>query len=465
MTHPLAQIERIVGPVGIVSGPPAQAPYLREWRGSGRGSALAVVRPANTIEVAAVVSVCRDGGIAIVPQSGNTGMAGGALPDSTGQQLLLSLDRMTRIRDIDAIDNTLVVDAGVILANAREAAASQGRLLALSLGSEGSARIGGLISTNAGGTMTVRYGNMREQVLGLEVVLADGRVWNGLNRLRKNNAGYDLKHMFIGAEGTLGIITAAVLRLLPAPADQATALCAIHDPAAALALWAFLCHRPDVRVGAFELYPRLAVDFVAEELGAATDPFPRPWPWYALVETDSPGAAAPTLEAVLGDAASSGIIVDAVFAEGGKRAHALWQVREQVTEARRRVGPGLNHDVSVPVSRIPAFLDDVGQAVALVVPGVRICAFGHVGDGNIHYNLNAPVGMSDEAFVASASQVMRVVHDVVLRHGGSIAAEHGIGLVRREELARVKDPLELDLMRRLKLAFDPAGLMNPGKVL
>jgi FAD/FMN-containing dehydrogenase len=463
------KIAQIVGPAGIVADPADRLPYLTEWR-NGRigGSAGLIVRPATTAEVAAVVGVCAAHAIAIVPQGGNTGLVGGGMPDGTGTQVLLNLSRMTRIRDLDTLDDSVVVEAGCVLKTVQDAAAAADRLFALSLGSEGSAQIGGLIATNAGGTMTVRYGNMREQVLGLEVVLPDGRIWNGLRRLRKDNTGYDLRQMFIGAEGTLGIITAAALRLMPRLARVETALCAVRDPEAAVALLARLRGAAGEAILAFELIARTAMTFALDHVPGTADPLDAPAPWYVLVELAGPASRtdlAQTLEGVLADALTAGEVNDGAMATSEARRAAFWQVRERITEGRRIAGFGLNHDVSVPTSRIPAFVRRCDAALDALVPGIRIANFGHLADGNLHYNLNPPVGADGAAFLARKGELTGLVHDMVLDYGGSISAEHGIGTLKRDELARLKDPLSLDLMRRLKDAVDPQGIMNPGKVI
>ncbi|HZH28561.1 MAG TPA: FAD-binding oxidoreductase [Azospirillaceae bacterium] len=464
----LDRIRTALGPLGTVEDPQAVAPYLADRRGRGAGAAALVARPASTEEVAAVVRICAEARIALVPQGGNTGLMGGGIPDGTGTQVLLNLGRMNRIRDLDPVDNSLVAEAGCVLATVQAAAEAADRQFPLSLGSEGTAQIGGLISTNAGGTMTIRHGNMREQVLGIEAVLPDGRIWNGLRRLRKDNTGYDLKHLFIGGEGTLGIITAAVLRLQPRPRQIETALCAIPDPASALALLDRCRTAMGDALRAFELMPRMGIDMALKHVPGTADPFSAPHPWYVLVEVASPSLVSgfrETLEGALQAGLEADEAVDALIAESGAQRAAFWRLREALVEGRRKEGAGIHHDISVPTSRVPAFLDQAGRTVETLVPGIRIVAFGHLGDGNLHYNLNAPVGSDAAAFLARTSEVNRLVHDIVRSFGGSISAEHGIGVHKRDELARAKDPLELELMRRIKAALDPLGILNPGKVL
>jgi FAD/FMN-containing dehydrogenase len=463
----LARLAAAVGPSHVLTAPADLAPRLTDWRGRYTGRALALVRPGSTAEVAAVVATCHEFGVPIVPQGGNTSMCGAATPDASGNALLLSLGRMQRVRAIDAANATLTVEAGATLAAAQDAARAQGLLFPLSLAAEGTATVGGVLSTNAGGTAVLRYGNARELVLGLEVVLADGRVWDGLRGLRKDNTGYDLKQLFVGAEGTLGVVTAAVLKLFPAPRSQATALVAVPDPAAAVALLGALRGRLADRLTGFELIGALPLALCRKHHPALPDPLPG-HAWYVLVQADDAAQDAPTatdLEAALGAAAGRGLVADATIAQSQAQAAALWALRENISEGQRREGPNVKHDISLPVSAIPRFLDEAAQALRAAFPGVRFVTFGHVGDGNLHYNLSAPEGEDATAFMANAPVANRVVHDIVAAHGGSISAEHGIGQLKRDELARYKSALELELMRRVKDALDPQGLMNPGKVL
>ena len=404
----------------------------------------------------------------MVPQGGNTGLCGGATPLVDGAAVVISLARMNRIRALDADNDTLTVEAGCTLAAVQEAAAAVGRLFPLSLASEGSCLIGGNLSTNAGGVQVLRYGNTRELVLGLEVVLPDGRVWDGLRGLRKDNTGYDLKQLFIGAEGTLGIVTAAVLKLFPAIRSRATAWVAVPDPRAAVRLLGMLRAACGERVSAFEIVGRTALGLVLQHIPGARDPLAGAPAWSVLVELSDPDVDAPLdaqLQAVLGEACAQGLAADAAVAASAAQAQALWALREDISEAQRIEGVSIKHDVSVPVSRIPEFLERAGAALAARWPDVRVVAFGHIGDGNLHYNLSKPAADDNAAFIARTAEVNRIVHDLVCELGGSISAEHGLGQLKREEVLRYKPALEMELMRRVKQAFDPAGLMNPGKVL
>ena len=462
-----ARLTAVVGAAHVFTAAADVAPYLTDWRGRFHGRARAVVRPQSTVEVAAVVVACAESGAPIVPQGGNTGQCGGATPDDAGAAVVLSLTRMNRVRAVDQDNATLTVEAGVTLAAVQQAATDAGMLFPLSLAAEGSCTIGGNLSTNAGGTAVLRYGNTRDLVLGVEAVLADGRVWNGLRGLRKDNTGYDLKQLFIGAEGTLGIVTAAVLKLFPAPQVRATALAAVADVATAVRLLRRLKSALGDRLVGFELVSALSLALSRKHQPALPDPLPG-HPWYALVQvddctTDSPLAA--QLEAALAIAIESGDAADAVIAQSGTQADELWMLRENIAEAQRREGPNIKHDISVPVSAIPGFLDEAGTALTAALPGLRFVTFGHLGDGNLHYNLAAPEGTVAEAFMANAPRANRIVHDLVAAHGGSISAEHGIGQLKCAELVRYKSGVELDLMRAIKAALDPRGILNPGKVL
>ncbi len=460
-----ARLRDLVGPAGVVDDP---AGFLTDWRGAYSGTAAAVVRPGSTEEVAAVVALCRELGVAVVPQGGNTGLCGGAVPDASGRQVVLSLTRMRRIRDLDAANSTITVEAGVVLRTVQEAAAAAGRLFPLSLGAEGSCTIGGNLATNAGGTGVLRYGTMRDLTLGLEVVLPDGRVWDGLRGLRKDNTGYDLKQLFVGAEGTLGVITAAVLTLFPAVRSRATAWVALPDPQAAVDLIGLVRASAGDRLTAFELMSRQSVEFVLRHAAGARDPIADVHPWYALVELSDtlPDAALDAVvETALGEAVGRGVVADAVVASGSAQVAALWALREGVSEAQDHEGPSLKHDVTVPISSIPAFVAATDRALAGALPGVRVVAYGHVGDGNLHYNLSGPEPRDDGAFRARAGVLSRIVYDSVAAFDGSISAEHGLGQSKRDVIAGYKSPLELELMRGVKRLLDPAGLMNPGKVL
>ncbi len=463
-----ARLRTIVGAANVLEAEADMAPFLSDWRGRYHGRARAVVRPRDTAEVAAVVAACAQAGVAMVPQGGNTGLCGGATPLVDGAAVVISLARMNRIRALDADNDTLTVEAGCTLAAVQEAAQAAGRLFPLSLASEGSCLIGGNLSTNAGGVQVLRYGNTRELVLGLEVVLPDGRVWDGLRGLRKDNTGYDLKQLFIGAEGTLGIVTAAVLKLFPAIRSRATAWVAVPDPRAAVRLLGMLRAVCGERVSAFEIVGRTALGLVLQHIPGARDPLAGAPAWSVLVELSDPDVDAPLdaqLQAVLGEACAQGLAADAAVAASAAQAQALWALREDISEAQRIEGVSIKHDVSVPVSRIPEFLERAGAALAARWPDVRVVAFGHIGDGNLHYNLSKPAADDNAAFIARTAEVNRVVHDLVCELGGSISAEHGLGQLKREEVLRYKPALEMELMRRVKQAFDPAGLMNPGKVL
>jgi len=462
------RLRAIVGDAGLVSDAHAREPYETDWRGQYHGKAALVVKPASTAEVAAVVKALADARVAIVPQGGNTSMCGGATPDESGSQVIVNLSRMNKVRAVDAANNTMTVEAGCVLAELQRVATEADRLFPLSLGAEGSCEIGGNLSTNAGGTGVLRYGNTRELVLGLEVVLPDGRVWNGLRGLRKDNTGYDLKHLFVGAEGTLGIITAAVLKLFPRPRAMATAMAAIDGPEQAVTLLGKLREACGDRITAFEYLPRICIDLVLKHIPNTRDPLSEPYPAYVLVElSDNADAATAnaTLEEALGNAVEEGLVRDAALAASDAQRLALWGLRENISEAQKQDGVSIKHDVAVPVSRVPELYALAGKALAEKYPDIRIVAFGHVGDGNIHYNCSKSERQAAEEFFRQAADVNHIVYDVVQSLGGSISAEHGLGQLKRDEIKRYKDPLELELMRNIKKTLDPHGLMNPGKVL
>jgi len=463
----LDRLRSIVGERGLVESA-GQEPYLVDWRGQYHGKAAAVVRPASTEEVSRVVALLASQRIAMVPQGGNTSLCGASVPDASGTQVVINLSRMNRVRAVDTDNNTMTVEAGCVLAALQQEADRHGRLFPLSLGSEGSCEIGGNLSTNAGGTAVLRYGNTRELVLGLEVVLPDGRVWNGLRGLRKDNTGYDLKHLFVGAEGTLGIVTAAVVKLFAKPRSQATAFVAVESPAAAVALLAKLRESCGERVTGYELIARVCVDLVLAHMPASRDPLGERHPWYVLIELSDSAEGEGVrrmLQEALEDAAELGLVRDAALAASEAQRAALWKLREDISEAQKVDGPSIKHDVSVPVSRVPQFIAEADAALEKRFPGIRIVAFGHVGDGNIHYNCGKAERQAAEAFFAEAPQVNHLVYDIVTALGGSISAEHGLGALKREEIRRYKGALELELMARIKRALDPEGLMNPGKVL
>ncbi len=462
-----ARLDAAVGSAQVLTDASDVAPFLTDWRGRYQGRALAVVRPGTTEEVAAVVRLCAEGRVPIVPQGGNTGQCGGATPDGTGNAIVLSLARLSRIRGIDPDNATLTAEAGVPLVAVQQAAADAGLQFPLSLAAEGSCTIGGNLSTNAGGTAVLRFGNARELVLGVEVVLADGRIWNGLRGLRKDNTGYDLKQLFIGAEGTLGIVTAAVLKLFPAPRTQVTALAAIADVAKAVHLLSAMRQAIGDRLTGFELMSAYSLSLSRKHQPALPDPLPG-YAWYTLVQADDSASDSPLpaqVEQALGNALDAGIALDATVAQTVEQAKSLWTLRENIAEAQRREGPNIKHDISIPVSAIPRFLDEAAAALNAAFSGVVFVTFGHLGDGNLHYNLAGPSGADPAAFMANTDRANRIVHDLVAAHRGSISAEHGIGQQKRGELARYKSEVELDLMRRVKAAIDPAGIFNPGKML
>ncbi|HET9046336.1 MAG TPA: FAD-binding oxidoreductase [Casimicrobiaceae bacterium] len=463
----LAQLAAVVGNDHVLTAPADLEPYLVDWRGRYHGAARAVVRPRSTEEVAAVVRVCAAEHVPIVPQGGNTGMCGGATPDAQGDEIVLSLARMNRVRAVDAANATITVEAGVTLRGVQDAAANAGLYFPLSLGSEGSCTIGGNLSTNAGGTAVLRFGNTRDLALGLEVVLADGRVWDGLRGLRKDNTGYDLKQLFIGAEGTLGIVTAAVLKLFPAATAHVTALAGVADVEHAAALLRVIKDALGERLTGFELISDFAFGLSRKYHPDLPDPLPLQQ-WYVLLQVDAArdsAALTADVESALASAVEQGAARDAVVAQSQDQADRLWAVRENITEAQRREGPNIKHDISLAVSAIPAFVERSVADLARALPGARPLIFGHLGDGNLHYNVAAPEGADPQAFMRNAGVANRIVHDLVAAAGGSISAEHGIGQLKRDELVRYKSGVEIELMRKVKAALDPAGLMNPGKVL
>ena len=472
----IARFRDIVGEAAVLDAPGDMAPYLRDHRELYTGAALCVVRPGTTEETSKVVALCAAERVPVVPQGGNTGLVGGSVPDASGRAIVLGLGRMNRIRDLDPIDNTMTVEAGCVLADLQAAAREAGRLFPLSLGAEGSCMIGGNLSTNAGGVQVLRFGNARELTLGLEVVLADGRVWNGLSALRKDNTGYDLKHLFIGAEGTLGVITAAVLKLFPLPGAVETALLAVPELDNVLALLSAAREASGDCVTAFELIPRLGVELVTRHFAGVRAPMETVSAWYVLMEWSAgrgdsragaaeDGALRRALESFLADRFEAGAVADAVIAQSEAQAKALWHFREILPESQTREGGSIKHDVSVPVSRVARFIAEGTRRLEAHMAGIRAFPFGHVGDGNIHFNVSQPEGMDRDAFHRRWEEINRLVHDLVMEMGGSFSAEHGIGQLKRAELARYAAPVELELMRRVKAALDPDNIMNPGKVL
>src|SRR5579883_2682251 len=460
----IARFAAIVGEKYAVTNPAEQAPYLVEGRGLYHGSTPLVLRPGSVEEVAAVMRLAYESATPIVPQGGNTGLVGGQIP--LHGEVVLSLTRLDRIREVDALSDTMTCEAGVVLAKAQAAAAAADRLFPLSLGAEGSCTIGGNLSTNAGGTSAFAFGVARDLVLGVEVVLADGRVLNALNKLKKDNTGYDLKNLFIGAEGTLGIITAATLKLFPKPRAIETAYVGLKSPEAALKLLSLSQAEAAGTLTSFELLSEIAVDFSIRHGIDVRDPLAEKHRWYVLMELSSPrDDARGTLEAILGKALEDEIIDDAVIAANLSQRLGFWKLRDEMSAAQKPEGGSIKHDVSVPVAAVPAFIAEANAAVVKLIPGARPVPFGHLGDGNIHYNVSQPVGAEPADFLARWHDVNAVVFDIVLKMGGSISAEHGIGVLKRDELPEVKDKVAIELMRAVKAMLDPLGIMNPGKVL
>jgi len=461
----LARLKEIVGPRGFSEDASVIAPHLEEWRSKYKGASALMLQPDSAEQVSRILAVCNETATPLVPQGGNTGLVGGQIPFAG--EVLLSLERLNRIKHIDVDNQSMAVEAGVVLATAQHAAREKGLLFPLSLAAEGSATIGGNLSTNAGGVNVLRYGMTRDLVLGLEVALADGRLLNLMSALRKNNTGYDLKQIFIGAEGTLGVITAAVLKLFPAPEACTTAFVAVPSPGAAVRLLADLQSSSGGQISAFELIPRIGLDLVMRHIAGARDPLSKPSPWYVLVEAT--GAARfeldSVVEASLASASEKGLVGDAVLAKSENQRAALWSLRENMSEAQKREGASIKHDVSVPVSAIPEFLERATAAVLKAVPGARPVSFGHIGDGNIHFNFSSPTGGDGAAFLARWEEIQRAVHDIVHEFGGSISAEHGIGVQKRDQLFLYKSMVEMDLMRTLKRTLDPKNILNPGKVV
>ena len=462
----LERLVAIVGPAHALTDADQQLPYLREWRDLYQGRAGVVLRPSTTEEVAQIMAIANAHAIPVVPQAGNTGLVGGQIPFNG--EILLSVTRLKRVRELDAAGYSMTVEAGLTLAEAQAAAASIERLFPLSLPSEASCQIGGNLASNAGGVGVLAYGNARQLVLGLEVVLADGRVLPGLSALKKDNTGYDLKDLFIGSEGTLGIITAATLRLYPKPAEQATALVALPGLANALALFAAVQAAAGAGLTAFEFMPRRVLDVVLRHVAGTRDPLPSPGAWYALIELSglaADGSAQRLLEEILAGAQERGLIIDAALATSLRQARAFWRLRDAISEAQKFEGGSVKNDVSVPIAKIPDFIVRADEEIFAVCPGARPLAFGHFGDGNVHYNILQPSGMPTEAFLELWRPLQDAVNAAVLAFDGSISAEHGIGVMKREALARVKSPVAVELMRAIKAAFDPKGILNPGKVL
>ncbi len=463
----LPALHAIVGDRGLLTAASDTDAYCTDWRGLYHGRTPAVVRPGHVNELAAVIRLCASMGVAVVPQGGNTSMVGGATPSEDGAQVVLSLNRMSRVRHVDPVDMTMTAEAGVPWRAAQDAAAAAGCLLPLSISSEGTAQVGGILSANAGGNTTVRYGNARDLVLGLEVVLPDGQVWNGLRSLRKDNTGYCLRHLFVGAEGTLGVISAAVLKLVPALQETVTALCGVPTADAASALFRRCQAADPAAVQAFEYMSGAGLALVLRHIPGVTLPLSDPAPHYALVELGTPRAGAglrALLETVLETAFEDGIVLDAAIAESDAQRQALWRLREEHAEAQKREGASVKNDVSVPPSRVPELIRAATAACEALLPGIRAVPFGHLGDGNIHFNLAQPIGADAAAFLARSTDIMDCVNAVVRDLDGSFSAEHGVGRLKPAMMPAWRGGAELDAMRRIKHALDPAGLMNPGKL-
>ena len=461
----LKRFVAIVGEKYAITDPQMQEPYLVEMRDLFHGQTPVILRPGSVAEVAAIVKLANETKTAIVPQGGNTGLVGGQVPHHN--EVVLSLTRLDRIREVDAVSNTMTVEAGVTLQRAREAAAAADRLYPQLLPSEGTCTIGGNLSTNAGGVAAVAHGITRQHAMGLEVVLADGRVLNVLNKLKKDNTGYDLRNLFIGAEGTLGVITAAVLKLVPRPRSVETAFASVASPQAAVDLLGVAMGRSGGNVTSFEMMLREGIDAVVKFDSVSRNPLATPSPWYVLVELSSQARAGlrEQMEEILTEGMERGLVTDATIAESLDQAKAFWRIREMFGEVQRHLGGSIKHDISVPIAAIPAFIEEANAAVIKLIPGARPMPFGHVGDGNIHYNINQPEGADKAQFLSRWGDVNKVVFAVVKKYNGSISAEHGVGVMKRDILADYKDPVAIDLMHKIKHLLDPNGILNPGKVL
>ena len=468
----LEALRAIVGDKGLIQDEPGKQPFVTDWRGSLVGNAAVVARPATVEEVSKVVKLCHDNGIAIVPQAGNTGLMGGATPYPSHTGIVLSVGRMNKVLNVDPVGYSMTVEAGCILQTLQETAAEHDRFLPLSLGAQGSCMIGGNLSTNAGGVQVLRYGNARNLVMGLEVVLPNGDIWNGLRALKKDNTGYDLKHLFMGAEGTLGIITKAVLKLWPAPKDVATAWLAIRDPQAAIEILSEAHAASEDNVGSCELMSRACTDMVLRHIPGTQDPLKADTPWFLLLEwsssrpkADGAEGMSEKMEQFLADQMEAGRVLDAVIAQNEAQSRNMWVIRESVAPASRAEGPGLSYDISVSISKIPDFIEKGIKAAYDVLPSIRPYPLGHIGDGNLHFSFMGPVGMDRQTLHQYSPAITRGVNDLVRDMAGSISAEHGIGIEKIDELAHYRSKVELDTMRSLKRALDPKNIMNPGKIL
>ena len=462
MSDALNRLAAVVGDTHAIRDAAQMDGYMREWRQIWTGRSPLVLRPGSTQEISRILAIANETRTAIVPQGGNTGLCGGQIPTDAGNEVVLSLDRMTRILDVDPADNTITVEAGAVLKSLQDAADAVDRLFPLSLASEGSCRIGGNLSTNAGGLNVIAYGNTRDLCLGLEVVLANGRVWNGLKRLRKDNTGYDLRDLFIGAEGTLGVITSAVMKLFPKPKSRETAFIAVPSPQAAVDLLSLAQQMSGNRVVGFELIADIALQFAIRHAGVRPA-LSEPSPWYVLAELADPLPGAMT--AIFEAAMERGLVTDAALAQSDAQRSDFWAARELISESQKPEGGSIKHDVSVPVSQVPQFLSEADAAVSRLVPGARLVSFGHLGDGNIHYNVSQPVGMDKAQFLDMWNEMNDVVFEVVGRFNGSISAEHGIGRLKAHRMPEIKSAVELDMMRGLKRMLDPNNILNPGRVL
>lgn len=468
----LMQLTQIVGEKNTVKDEAGLEPYITETRGIYIGKTPVVLKPANAQEVSQILKLANDNAIGVVPLSGRTGHVGGGVPNANGTEIIISIERINQVREIDMLGNTMTVDAGMVLQNVQQIADDNDRMFPLSLGAQGSCLIGGNISTNAGGTGVLAYGNTRDLIMGLEVVLASGEIWNGLRKLKKDNTGYDLRDLFIGAEGTLGIITGAVLKLFPKPKGREVAFCGVETPEQALKLLNTAQAIAGKSLTGFELMPLMGMQFVLRNIDGSRDPLAAPHPWYVLIEISS-GRSTEDANAIFIDimeaAFEAGEISDAAIAQNEKQQLDFWALREDMSESQKPEGGSIKHDISVPVHLVPEFIEQAGDIMKREIPDARICGFGHMGDGNIHYNITQPlsddIAATKKTFMAQREHISDLIHALVVEMGGSISAEHGIGIMKRDLMARTKQPVELEMMKAVKVAFDPKGIMNPGKVL